>query len=114
MPAEYNTLFEMLDDTTSQLLALISSLDQIELNTIPFKNSWTAAQLAWHVTKSNKGMAQALEMDGVPANRNPAQGAGQLKKTFLDFTVKFNSPEFILPAERSIKRKTLSQILTFH
>jgi hypothetical protein len=39
MPAEYNILFEMLDDTTSQLLTLISQLDETELNTIPFKDS---------------------------------------------------------------------------
>ncbi len=105
MPAGYNTLFEMLDDTTSQLLTLISSLDETELNTIPFRDSWTAAQLAWHVTKSNKGMAQALEMEGVPTNRDPAEGAEKLKKTFLDFTVKFNSPEFILPAEKNYQKE---------
>ncbi len=105
MPAEYNILFEMLDDTTSQLLTLISQLDETELNTIPFKDSWTAAQLASHVTKSNKGMAQALEMEGMPANRDPAQGMERLKKMFLDFTVKYKSPDFILPAEKTYQKE---------
>lgn len=107
MPAEYTTLFTMLDNTSSQLLSLISSLDQTELNTIPFKDSWTAAQLASHVTKSNKGMAQALEMEGVPANRDTAQGVEKLKKIFLDFNVKYNSPDFILPTEKTYQKEKI-------
>lgn len=105
MHTEYNALFKILDDTTSELLTLISSLDETEMNIIPFKDSWTVAQLASHITKSNNGMAKALEIEGVPANRNPAQEAERLKKMFLDFTVKYNSPDFILPAEKTYQKQ---------
>lgn len=105
MASEYKELFAMLDDATSELLTLISSLDEWQLNTVPFKGSWTAAQLASHITKSNTGIAQALEMEGVPANRNPAEGADKLKKTFLDFTVKYNAPDFILPTEKTYRKE---------
>ena len=36
-------------------------------------------------------------MEGKPAGRNPEEGVPNLKKMFLDFTVKFQSPEFIIP-----------------
>jgi hypothetical protein len=50
-------------------------------------------------------MAQALEMEGMPANRDPAQGMERLKKMFLDFTVKYKSPDFILPAEKTYQKE---------
>ena len=90
-------LFVSLDETWSELFNLISSTDSSTVNTVPFKDSWTAAQLATHVTKSNKAIAQGLNMEGKPAGRNPEEGVPNLKKMFLDFTVKFQSPEFIIP-----------------
>lgn len=99
--------FASLDDTSSELLQLISSADSTTINTVPFKGSWTAAQLASHVTKSNKAIAQALSMEGKTAERNPAERVPELKKMFLDFTAKFNSPEFIRPKQDSYQKEAL-------
>lgn len=100
-------LFELLDEITGQLLQLISSLNENKINTIPFENSWTAAQLVSHVTKSNKAISQALNMEGKTAERNPEERAPELRATFLDFTIKFQSPEFILPTESIYQKETL-------
>ena len=54
-------LFESLDGTMLQLMQLIAPLNEKEINTIPFEESWTAAQLVVHVTKSNRAIAQALK-----------------------------------------------------
>jgi DinB superfamily len=104
--------FASLDETSSGLLQLISSADSTTINTIPsdsyrIKNSWTAAQLASHVTKSNKAIVQALNMEGKKANRNPAERVPELKKIFLDFTTKFNSPEFIRPKQDTYQKEAL-------
>lgn len=69
------------------------------LNTVPFVNSWTAAQVLIHITKSNKAIAQGLQMHGLPAERNPEQNTDHLKKIFLDFKAKYNSPDFIIPED---------------
>ncbi|MEO6330713.1 MAG: DinB family protein [Ginsengibacter sp.] len=90
-------LFVLLDSATSELLKLISLLSEKELNTIPFEDSWTAAQLTSHVTKSNKAILQALNMEGMAAERNAGERVEELKTTFLDLSTKFKSPEFILP-----------------
>ena len=89
--------FVSLDATTSELLELVSSVGVTTINIVPFEDSWTAAQLAVHVTKSNKAIAQALNMEGKNAERSPGERVAELKGMFLDFTVKFNSPEFIRP-----------------
>lgn len=92
-------LFKELDKITNTFLSLVNSTSERMLDTVPFEGSWTVAQLASHVTKSNKAIAQALEMQGKPAERNIDERVEELKKTFLNYKVKFTSPEFILPTE---------------
>src|SRR5580765_3809527 len=94
-------LFKSLDAASNELISLVQNEDEKTLNTIPFKNSWTAAQVLVHITKSNKAIAQGLQMQGMPAERDPEENAGHLKKMFLDFTVKFKSPAFIVPEKRN-------------
>ena len=100
-------LFAALDETTSELVKLFTSAAQQKINTIPFKHSWTAAQLAVHVTKSNKAIAQGLNMKGKPAKRNIDEGVPKLKKMFLDFDVKYKSPEFIVPEEKDYNKEEI-------
>lgn len=69
------------------------------LNTVPFVNSWTAAQVLIHITKSNRAIAQGLQMHGLPAERDPEQNTDHLKKIFLDFKAKYNAPDFIIPED---------------
>jgi len=96
---QVSDFFASLDDTTAELLNLVSSTDAGTINAVPFENSWTAAELAVHVTKSNNAIIQALDMKGVRAERNPAKRVTELKMMFLDFTTKFTSPEFITPKQ---------------
>ncbi|MEO8413452.1 MAG: DinB family protein [Ginsengibacter sp.] len=93
-------LFSSLDEAWSELLTNVVSTDATIINSVPFEDSWTIAQIATHVTKSNKAIVQGLNMEGTPAERNPEEEVPNLKKTFLDFTVKFKSPEFIVPEKR--------------
>lgn len=92
-------LFTVLDNTTAELLQLITSLDAQKINIVPFTGSWTAAQLVVHVTKSNKAIAQALHMEGKTAARDIEKGIAALRKMFLDFDIKYQSPAFIVPEE---------------
>jgi len=104
-------LFALLTDTTSEFVELISSAESTTINTVPFEDSWTAAQLASHVTKSNKAITQALNMEGKTAGRNPDERAQELKAIFLDFTAKFQSPEFILPTKKTYQKEEVIEKL---
>jgi hypothetical protein len=94
-----NEVFTATGEIVSQLVDLMSSLDEIKINTIPYEGSWTAAQLLRHVTKSINGMATAIQMDAKPAERDPGERIQELKKIFLDFSKKLKSPDFIVPEE---------------
>jgi len=99
-------LFASFDHTASELLELISSFTETQINEIPFAGSWTAAQVAEHITRSNIGIINFLNKNGKSPDRPPDAIAGQLHKTFLDFETKLQSPEFILPT-RDIYQKKL-------
>ena len=108
--------FVSLDETSAELLQLISSANASAINVVPsdsnlIKDSWSAAQLASHVTKSNKAIVQALKMEGKSANRSPAQRVPELKKMFLDFSTRFNSPEFTRPNQDVYQKEALIEDL---
>jgi hypothetical protein len=46
-------IVQQLEKTTNEMLQLVSSFNEEEMNSVPFKDSWTAAQVADHITKSN-------------------------------------------------------------
>ncbi len=98
-------LFASFDKTTSELIDLISSFSETQINEIPSAGSWTAAQVAEHLTKSNIGIIRSLKKEGRLPGRDPDAGVEQLKKTFLDFDKKLQSPEFILPTQDIYQKK---------
>ncbi len=105
-------LFVSLANTTKELVKLISSADSTKINTIlsdsyRIRNSWTAAQVASHVTKSNKAIVQAMNMAGKKTGRNPGDRIQELKGMFLDYETKFRSPDFIMPTKDIYKKELL-------
>jgi len=100
-------LFASLDNTTSELVQLISSFSETQINEIPPAGSWTPAQVAEHVTKSNIGIIRSLQKDGRLSSRAADAGVEELKKTFLDFDKKLKSPEFILPTQDIYQKKSV-------
>lgn len=90
-------IFEAYAATAAQLLKLAQTFKQDDLNCIPLNESWTAAQVIIHVTKSNYSIAQALTLPAKGVHRKPDERVDELKNIFLNFTTKLKSPDFILP-----------------
>jgi len=80
------------------LLTALGKFDDETINTVPFEGSWTGGQVAEHVLKSASGVMAALEGDTKPADRNPEQNVQQLRELFLNFNIKMQSPDFIIPS----------------
>ncbi len=99
-------LFASLDNTIAELLTIISVVDEKDINTVPFENSWTAAQVVAHVTRSINGMGEALRMPGKTADRELDEKANGFKTMFLNFDSKMKSPPFVLP-EQDVYEKDL-------
>ena len=90
-------LMNSLEKTSRDLLKLIEKFDIDEINLVPFSDSWTGAQVADHVTKSNRSIAKALLLKGTIMTRKVDERVPELKDVFLNFTTKLKSPDFILP-----------------
>ena len=107
VPIDEKALFISLDEVWEELLNLVSSTNEAMFNKIPFAGSWTVAQLATHITKSNFGMVKAFEMEGKAPTRDPSEGVARMRNIFLDFTRKYQSPEFILPETKVFDKESV-------
>ena len=104
-------ILSSIDETLSALVELMSSINENSINIVPFKDSWTAGQLIWHVTASTNAMGKALSTGSKPADRDPGERIPQLKKIFLDFSTKMKSPDFIVPGPGPYDKKILMEKL---
>jgi len=104
-------LLTAIDEPLSEMLELMSRLDTIEVNKVPYKDSWTAGMLFRHLSKSLKGMSRAMAKDAKPAERDPGERIPILKETFLDFSGKLKSPDFIVPEEGPYEKQAIQEEL---
>ncbi|MDB5203699.1 MAG: DinB family protein [Ferruginibacter sp.] len=95
--ADKNELLTAIAAEFLKMQRLFSALPESLVNTVPFKDSWTAAQLLSHVTRSTELMAKAMLMNGTSTERDPGEKIPGLKKTFLDFSTRMTSPDIISP-----------------
>ena len=90
-----------------QMAGFVMSLNEEQINTVPYKDSWTAAQLIQHIIKSITGMAEAIGKSTKPANREITKRIIELKQTFLDVTLTMQSPEGIVPEQKNYIKNDL-------
>jgi uncharacterized damage-inducible protein DinB len=106
-----NTLRNELESTANELLQLLSSFDQEQINVVPFEGSWTAGQLARHVIKSQAGFAEIMNGPVKDSDRKPDEKAEKIKADFLNFNIKMKSPDFIVPENKTYNKEALLQSL---
>ena len=90
-----------------QVVGFIRPLDEEKLNKVPYKGSWTAAQLLRHLLKSVSGIGTLIKKPLKPAERDPGERILGLKQNFLDITKTMQSPEFIVPEQMSYNKEKL-------
>jgi hypothetical protein len=100
-----------LASTRQELLQTISGFTPKQFNTVPFKNSWTAGQVAEHIVKFSSGGAAILNEPGKDTQRDPAEKIGPLRDLFLNFDIKMTAPDFIRPSDGPQEKGTISRSL---
>jgi uncharacterized protein YndB with AHSA1/START domain len=90
-----------------QVVGLARSLDEEKWNTVPYKGSWTPAQLVRHLLKSISDIGSLLEKTSDTAKRDPGERIPGLKQNFLDITKTMQSPEFIVPEKMHYNKESL-------
>jgi hypothetical protein len=92
-------LISEFEETTKDLFATLSLFSHEEFNKIPFEGSWTAGQVAEHLFKSESNIPNVLKGNSEKTERDPLQHVDTIRRVFLDYTIKMQSPEFILPSD---------------
>lgn len=93
-----------------QFLGALDQFTEEEINAVPFEGSWTPAQVAHHIIRATKGIP---DTNTRIADRASDAKVPEIEAVFLDFSVKFTSPEFILPdTTRKFDKKNLLERLS--
>lgn len=102
---ETNQLYEQIANTLNSLAAKLNTFDDEQINQIPGQGGWSAGQLAEHLLKSYPvdGLIEPVRS----CDRDPNEKVQMLQDTFLNFDIKMNSPEFILPGTGPYNRTDL-------
>ncbi|RBL91803.1 DinB family protein [Chitinophaga flava] len=100
-------LVQEVETTGSSLLQLLSSFSEEQINTRPFEGSWTAGQVAEHITKA--GNCGIVYGNVAPSDRQPDEKVTAIKELFLNFDIQMQSPEMVLPTQDSHQKEALLQ-----
>jgi hypothetical protein len=92
--------------TTMELLRLLSSLTEKELNKKVKDMGWTAAQVGEHLNKSYE-LSDILNGEVKDIQRSPYEKLSEIQRLFLNFDIKMNSPKEIVPTEEFINKEIL-------
>ena len=95
-------------ETFKNLNQVVSSFSQEELNTVPYKGSWTAGQIVQHIILACSGYPELFSGNKEKTNRKPDENIKKLEAIFLDFNTKMESPDFIKPEIKDYSKNSLT------
>lgn len=96
------------DKALSEMTSLLSSLDEQQINQVPFEGSWTAGQVGQHILLSIVNLPRMLHGPSEETtDRASDSKLGPIKRIFLDYSTKFTSPDFIKPKQKDYDKTEL-------
>jgi hypothetical protein len=98
--AEINKTFE-------EFMLVLSSFYNEQINEIPFENSWTPGQVVQHIILSVSAFVDLLNGADQQTNRQPDAYVANIRQAFLNFDIKMQSPDFIIPPAKNYNKEEL-------
>lgn len=99
-------LLNRFDSATGKLMQQLSSLNEEQLNAVPFDGSWTAGQVGNHLYKSYN-ILDTINGKVTETERDPSEKLPEVEKLFTDFTIKMKAPESVEPTAQYIEKDRL-------
>lgn len=97
-----------IEQSANQFIEILSEIPPEKLNIVYAMGCWTVGQLADHVIKATAGIP---DVKIKAPERSPDQQIGIIKSVFLNFEMKYRSPEFIIPGNGPFdKQQLLSEL----
>lgn len=97
--------------TFEQLIKILYSFNETDLNRVPETGGWSAAQVAEHLHKSYTSIEQ-IRQAATRSERSVDEKCNLLRMVFLDFTQRFEAAEAIQPLQGPYIKDDLLQNLT--
>jgi hypothetical protein len=98
------TLQNNIVETFKNLNEIHSKFSETELNTAPYQGSWTAGQTTQHILLASSGFAALFLAKTEKTNRKPDQYIKDIEALFLNFNIKMNAPDNLLPENTDYKK----------
>mgnify|MGYP001425631465 CR=1 FL=1 len=98
-----NYLKESYNQLSEDFQKTLESLKDYEINQTPSNSGWTVAQVVSHITKAND--SRFLIAKGRSCDRSPVERIPELENIFMNFELKMESPEFILPDQKVFSKE---------
>ncbi|HEY0897884.1 MAG TPA: DinB family protein [Sphingobacteriaceae bacterium] len=102
----HTNLSKEFDHIALELIQLLSSFQEEELNSVPFEGSWTAGQVGDHLLKSYQ-IVRLLARESEASQRQPDQKVELIKKVMLDFETTRQAPEGVAPSFEPVNKESL-------
>ena len=102
------TLQKNIVETFRKLNETVNSFSQDEINSVPYKGSWTAAQVVQHIIIACSNYPELFAGNKEETNRKPDEKIKELEAVFLNFDVKMDSPDFLKPKIIDYNKNSLS------
>ncbi len=97
--------------TIDHVLHVLHAFEDDQFHIVPFEGSWTAAQVAEHLLKSDTGILKILYGKVAQTKRAPDEKVAAITQLFSDFNLKMKSSEAILPSPRPPEKEVLLSAL---
>lgn len=98
-----------LESTYKGLVEAISAIPANEVNTIPYEDGWTAAQVTEHILKAIG--IEVLYGKTQITNRDIDQKIKPVSDLFLNLDIKMQSPDFIYPSDKKYQKQELLDLV---
>lgn len=102
-----NELIKAVKNAISGFQEQLSLIDTNQLNTVPYAGSWTAGQLAQHMRMANSGFVEVINGPVKDTERAADAQVAGIRETFLNFGLKMDAPDFVVPEMREYKKDSL-------
>jgi len=100
----------VIDSAFNQFMAALDRFTEQQINVVPFEGSWTPGQVTHHIIRATKRVPDTHTQHTDRAMDAKVSG---IESVFLDFSVRFTSPDFILPDRtKAFDKQNLLERLT--
>lgn len=105
-------LLDALDQTERDFSTLLAAFQPSQVNVVPFEGSWTAGHVAEHILMAESGIPETLLGSTAETQRPVGQYVPVIESIFLDFSAKYEAPEFIIPSDGPHNQQELLEAFT--